>query len=160
MTRSVGILLAVALAAPPVVALELQAQPAAAQKKTLYQRLGGYDVIAKLVDDFLPRLLKEPKVASMITGLAETSRMRNRQLIVDQLCKETGGPCLYIGRTMEASHQGLGIDAALWEFSQKAFGETLDANKIGEPERSEVLALIEKLRPEIVEKPKPEPKKQ
>jgi hemoglobin len=129
------------------------------QKKTLYQRLGGYDVIAKVVDDFLPRLLKEPKIASMIGGLANTSRERNRQMIVDQLCHETGGPCLYIGRTMEQAHQGLEITDALWEFSQKALGETLDANKVGEPERSELIAVVEKLRPEIVEKKKPEAKK-
>lgn len=124
-------------------------------RRPLYQRLGGYDAIAKIVDEFLPRLAKDPKVASMIGGLAETSRMRNRQLIVDQICHETGGPCLYIGRTMEASHQGLGITDELWEFSQKMLGETLDANKVGEPERSELLAVIEKLRPEILEKKKP-----
>ena len=135
----------------------LAAAPAAvfaqyAQKKTLYERLGGYDAIAKIVDDFLPRLSKDPKIAAMIGGLATTSRMRNRQLIVDQLCNETGGPCLYVGRTMEQAHQGLEINDQLWEFSQKALGDSLDASKVGEPERGELLALVEKHRAEIIEK--------
>lgn len=154
MTRRAVLVLLAALTASVPVSAE-QAQATTPPQKSLYQRLGGYDAIAKVVDDFLPRLAKDPKIASMIGGLAETSRMRNRQLIVDQICHDTGGPCLYIGRTMEASHQGLGITDELWEFSQKTLGETLDANKVGEPERSELLAVIEKLRPEVVEKKKP-----
>lgn len=154
MTRRAVLVLLAALTASVPVSAE-QAQATTTPQKSLYQRLGGYDAIAKVVDDFLPRLAKDPKIASMIGGLAETSRMRNRQLIVDQICHDTGGPCLYIGRTMEASHQGLGITDELWEFSQKTLGETLDANKVGEPERSELLAVIEKLRPEVVEKKKP-----
>lgn len=154
MLRRAGILSLVLVAA--AWAASAQQPP---QQKTLYQRIGGYDAIAKLVDDFLPRLLKEPKIASMIGGLADTSRMRNRQLIVDQICNETGGPCLYIGRTMEQSHQGLEITDELWEFSKKAFADTLDSAKIGEPERSELIAAIEKHRVEIVQKKKPEAKK-
>lgn len=157
MTRRAGLmLLAASTVSLPLAAAQAPAyQSAQTQRKSLYLRLGGYDAIAKIVDDFLPRLAKDPKIASMIGGLADTSKMRNRQLIVDQICHETGGPCLYIGRTMEASHQGLGITDELWEFSQKTLGETLDANKVGEPERSELLAVIEKLRPEIIEKKKP-----
>src|SRR5687767_390496 len=92
-----------------VIVFAVAAAPSGAQApadKTLYQRLGGYDMIAKVVDTFLPKLREsDPKVAAMVSGLAETSRRRNRQLIVDQICNLTGGPCLYIGRTMEASHQ-------------------------------------------------------
>lgn len=151
---ALAVLLAALVAWPA--ALSAQGAPqAAAGGKTLYQRIGGYDAIAKIVDDFLPKLLAEPKIASMIGGLANTSRMRNRQLIVDQICHETGGPCLYIGRTMEEAHQGLEINDELWEFSQKAFGEVLDANRIKDPEKAELIALVEKLRPEIVEKKKP-----
>jgi hemoglobin len=135
-----------------------QTPPAAAQapgSKTLYQRLGGYDMIAKVVDAFLPKLREsDPKVAAMITGLAETSRQRNRQLIVDQICNLTGGPCLYIGRTMEASHQGLEITEDMWKKSQQAVADALDSLNIKDPEKAELIAVIEKLRPEIVQKKK------
>ncbi len=33
----------------------------AKQDKSLYQRLGGYDVIAGIVDDFLGRMREDPK---------------------------------------------------------------------------------------------------
>lgn len=122
--------------------------------RTLYQRIGGYDVIAKIVDDFGPKLGKDPDIGPLVASLSMSSRMRNRQLIVDQLCQMTGGPCVYIGRTMQASHQGLGITEAHWEKAGKLMAETLDTMKIGEPEKSEFLALVDTLRPDIVEQKK------
>ena len=149
------LLLAITIAAP-IVGIAQEAPP---KQKTLYERLGRYDMIAKIVDTFLPKLRDEPRIAAMISGLADTSKMRNRQLIIDQICGLAGGPCLYIGRTMVAAHQGLGITQDLWELSQKKMGETLDELKIKDPERSELIAVIEKLRPDIVQKPAEETKK-
>lgn len=123
--------------------------------KSLYQRLGGYDALAAIVDDFGPRLAKDPQMSKFVSSLSVSSRRRNRQLIVDQLCEATGGPCFYIGRTMEASHQGLGIGEADWEQSVRLFQLTLDKFKIGQPERGELLAILNKLRDDIVEKKKP-----
>jgi len=129
------------------------AQAPAAGGKTLYERIGGYDTIAKVVDSFLPKLAAaDPRVPNMVSGLAATSRMRNRQLIIDQICSLSGGPCVYIGRSMEQAHQGLQITDDLWQKSQKAMAETLDANNIHEPEKSEFLAMIDKLKADIIQK--------
>lgn len=143
-----------------VIVIAAAAVPSGAQApagKTLYQRLGGYDMIAKVVDTFLPKLRdSDPKVAAMVSGLAETSRRRNRQLIVDQICNLTGGPCLYIGRTMESAHQGLEITEEMWKKSQQAVADSLDELNIKDPEKAELVAIIEKLRLEIVQKKKEE----
>lgn len=125
-----------------------------AKPKTLYERLGGYDMIAKIVDDFGPKLGKDPKIAPLVAGLSLDHRKRNRQLIVDQLCEAAGGPCFYIGRTMQSSHRGLGITEDHWKQAGVLMQETLDKFKIVDPERSEFLGLIEKLRPDIVDPPK------
>ena len=130
------------------------AQDPAAKPKSLYQRIGGYDMIAKIVDDFGPKLGKDPKIAPLLAGVSAEHRMRNRQLIVDQLCEATGGPCFYIGRTMLSSHQGLGITEDHFKQAGVLMVETLDKFKIGEPEKSEFLAIIGKLPPDIVEKKK------
>lgn len=123
--------------------------------KSLYHRLGGYDFIAALVDDFIPRIGKDPQLAKFVSSLSVSSRRRNRQLIVDQMCEATGGPCFYIGRTMEASHQGLGITEADWELSLKLFAATLDKFKMAQPEREELTAILNKLKDDIVQKKKP-----
>jgi len=153
-------LLCGALAAPLAAAQTptTKTTPQASQtppKKTLYERLGGYDVIANLVDHFPPHLLaSDPKIPPMFTGLAQTSKNRNRQMIVDQLCNLTGGPCLYIGRSMEASHQGLGITEQMWKLQMDAWADTMDEVKIKEPEKTDLLAVIDKLKEGIIQKKK------
>lgn len=134
----------------PLLVIAVQAQDPA-KPKSLYERIGGYDMIAKIVDDFGPKLGKDPKIAPLLAGVSLDHRKRNRQLIVDQLCEATGGPCFYIGRTMQSTHRGLGITDDHWKQSGVLMMETLDKFKIAEPERSEFLALIEKLRPDIVD---------
>ena len=138
----------------PLLAVSAWAQDAA-KPKSLYQRIGGYDMIAKIVDDFGPKLGKDPKIAPLLAGVSAEHRMRNRQLIVEQICEATGGPCIYIGRTMLSSHQGLGITEDHFKQAGALMLETLDKFKIGEPERSEFMGVIGKLQPDIVEKPKP-----
>ena len=139
----------------PMLAVSAWAQDSAAKPKTLYERLGGYDMIAKIVDDFGPKLGKDPKIAPLLAGVSAEHRMRNRQLIVEQICEATGGPCFYIGRTMLSSHQGLGITEDHFKQAGALMLETLDKFKIAEPERSELMGIIGKLQPDIVEKPKP-----
>jgi hemoglobin len=124
--------------------------------KTLYQRLGGYDVVAGIVDDFIAQLRDDPAFARFGGGRSLSSLTRTRQLVVDQICFLSGGPCIYIGREMKAAHEGLKITDAEWESSIKKFKVSLDKFKIGAPEQQEFLAMIEKTRPDIVEKPKDE----
>ena len=149
--RRFGLVLA---ALVPLLAVNSRAQEAAATPKSLYHRLGGYDMIAKIVDDFGPKLGKDAKIGPLLAGVSAEHRMRNRQLIVDQLCEATGGPCFYIGRTMLSTHQGLGITEDHFKQAGVLMVETLDKFKVGEPERSEFLTIFEKLRPDIVEKKK------
>ena len=81
---------------------------------SLYKRLGGYDALAAVTDDFIGRLASDQQLAKFFAGHSKDSLGRIRQLVVDQLCAATGGPCVYIGRDMKSSHQGMGITEADW----------------------------------------------
>ena len=81
-------------------------------KKSPYQRLGGYDAIAAVVDDFVGRLITDKQFERFFVGHSNDSKKRIRQHIVDQFCAGAGGPCVYTGRTMKDSHVGLGINEA------------------------------------------------
>jgi hemoglobin len=129
-------------------------------QKTLYQRMGGYDVLAGITTDFITQLGKDPAFKRFGGGRSHDSLVRTRQLIVDQLCHLTGGPCAYIGRDMKTAHAGLGITPAEWDSSMKKFKIALDDYKIAAPEQEEFLAIIAKLRPDIVEPPKKQPSKE
>jgi len=117
----------------------------------LYQRMGGYDVIAAVIDDLFAILHGDPGFARFFGGRGADSVIRSRQLLVDQMCGLSGGPCNYIGRDMKTSHQGLGITDAEWEENMKASDAALAKNGVGEPERAEFLALFERYRDDIVE---------
>ncbi len=124
----------------------------AQDKKTLYQRLGGYDAIAAVTDDFIGRLATDAGLAKFFDGHSKTSLMIVRQHIVDQLCAATGGPCYYMGRDMKTAHAGMGISEADWTTSVNHLVATFDKFKVPKAEKDEVLALLTTLKTDIVEK--------
>src|SRR5215470_11867371 len=79
----------------------------AQEKKSLYARLGGYDAIALVVDDFITRLATDKRFERFFTGFSDDSKKRLRQHILDQFCAAAGGPCVYTGRDMRTVHKGL-----------------------------------------------------
>ena len=129
-------------AAPP--------QAFAQQQKPLYARLGGYDALAAVTDDFLARLATDPQLKRFFVGHNKEGITRIRQHVIDFLCVATGGPCSYTGQDMKTAHTGLGITEDDWNVSVKHLVETLDKFKVPEKERGEVLGAISSLKGDIV----------
>jgi hemoglobin len=121
-------------------------------KKSLYTRLGGYDAIALVVDDFITRLATDKRFERFFTGFSDDSKKRLRQHILDQFCAAAGGPCVYTGREMRTSHKGLGITEADWDAAAKHLVEALDKYKVPETEKNELLAFVVSQKKDIVEK--------
>lgn len=117
---------------------------------SLYRRLGGYDVIAAIIDDMFALLRADPAFARFGSGRSTDSHLRARQLLIDQMCELTGGPCHYIGRDMLTSHAGLAISDAEWDANMKHADAALIKNGVAETERAEFLALFEQYRGDIV----------
>ena len=122
--------------------------------QSLYKRLGGYDAIAAVSDEFIGRLASDKQLSRFLVGLSSDSQKRLRQLVVDQLCAATGGPCLYIGRDMKTVHAGLNITESDWDLTVKHLIASLDKFKVPEKEKNEFLALASSLKPDIVQQPK------
>jgi hemoglobin len=120
-------------------------------EQSLYKRLGGYDAIAAVTDDFIGRMAGDKALSRFFVGHSKESLGHIRQLVVDQLCAATGGPCIYIGRDMKSSHQGMGITEADWNAAVVHLVATLDKFKVPERERKEVLGAVSGLKNDIVE---------
>jgi hemoglobin len=132
---------------------EVRAQALAHQETpSLYKRLGGYDALAAVTDDFIGRLVGDKQLGRFFGGASTDSKKRIRQLVLDQLCEATGGPCIYIGRSMKASHAGLGITEDEWNIAVKLLGETLNKFKVPKAEQDELAKLLGTLKPDIVDK--------
>ena len=130
-----------------------QAKPASEAAPSLYKRLGGYDAIAAVTDDFIARMAEDKQLNRFLVGLSESSKGRLRQLVVEQICQATGGPCIYIGRDTKTTHKGLGITGSDWDLSVKHLVAGLDKFKVPGKEKEEFLAIVSSLKPDIVEKP-------
>ena len=140
------------LSAIAVTAAAQNSMSATQEKKTLYARLGGYDAIAAVVDDFVGRLVADKKLAKFFVGHSEDSLKKIRMHVINQLCEAAGGPCNYTGRDMRTAHHGLGITNDDWDASVKHLVETLDKFKVPQAEKDELLSVISTLKKDIVDK--------
>ncbi len=131
-------------------------QPAYAQDKgkerTLYERLGGYDAISAVVNELATRLVTDEKLGVYFKGLSNDSKRKLVAHLVDFVCSATGGPCIYTGRDMKTSHEGLGITSGEWERFVRITKEVLEKFKVPQKEQQEFLKLVAPLRSAIVEK--------
>ena len=125
----------------------MQSNPA-----SLYSRLGGYDANAAMVDDLLPRLRSDELLSRFwVSPRSADTHNRERQLAVDFIAAAAGGPTFYLGRDMKMSHKGMGITKADYAAFMRCLAVSLDTFEVSDPERSEVVAFVTSLEPEIVE---------
>ena len=115
------------------------------KQKTLYQRLGGYDVVAAILDDFGPRVFDDPELSLFLTDIDEEMGKKGRELALDLLCELTGGPCFYTGGDVKMTHKRIGITDENWQSVLEYMGETLDELNIGDDEKTEFIAIIASL---------------
>jgi hemoglobin len=119
---------------------------------SLYSRLGGYDAIAAMVDDLLPRLRSDELLSRFwVSPRSADTHNRERQLAVDFIAAAAGGPTFYLGRDMKMSHKGMGITKADYAAFMHCLAVSLDTFEVSDPERSEVVGFVTSLEPEIVE---------
>jgi hemoglobin len=120
-------------------------------KKTLYERLGGYDAISAVANDLLPRLQADSQLARFWQHRGEDGVKRERQLLIDFLCSSAGGPLYYTGRDMKTSHKGMKISESDWSAFLGHLNATLQALQVPQAERDEVVAFVQSTKPDIVE---------
>lgn len=136
-----------------LIVASVSAQGATQSKsKSLYERVGGYNALAAVVDDFIGRLVADERFTKFFAGHSDDSKKRIRQHILDQFCAATGGPCIYTGRDMKTSHKGLGITDADWDEGAKHLAASLDKFKVPRKEKDELLAFVTSLKNDIVDK--------
>jgi hemoglobin len=121
--------------------------------KSLYERLGGVYAIATVVDDFIDRIMVDPRLnANPLVDAAHhhVSPAGFKYLVTEMSCWATGGPQQYSGRSMYDSHAHLKITAEEWVAFMEDMDDTFDKFSVPKPERDEFIAIIESTKPDIV----------
>jgi hemoglobin len=128
----------------------------AEEKPSLYERLGGAWKIAIFVDDFIDRILVDPRFDAnprLKEASQQVSKAGLKYLVTELTCWAAGGPQTYTGRSMGESHRHLMITEDEWQYFMDDFQQSLDACKVRKPEQQELNALLERSRAEIVVAP-------
>lgn len=120
-------------------------------KTTLYERLGGYDAIAAVSNDLVPRLQADPQLGRFWQHRGEDGIKREKQFLIDLLCSSAGGPLYYTGRDMKTSHKGMQVTESDWAVLLKHVNASLEAFHVPEAERVEVVAFVQSTKTDIVE---------
>jgi hemoglobin len=73
--------------------------------KSLYERLGGYDAMSAVADDLLPRLQADAQLGRFWKHRGDDGIAREKQLLVDFLCSNAGGPGFFTGRGLKTTQE-------------------------------------------------------
>lgn len=120
---------------------------------SLYDRLGGKDSIAAVVDDFVGRAAQDGRINAKF-GRTDVPRLK--AMLIDQVCAASGGPGTYTGRDMRETHAGMGVTAGEFDALVADLVATMDQFDVPKAEQDDLLGLLGPMRPDIVEVESPD----
>ena len=132
----------------------------APEKPSLYDRLGGVYNIAVVVDDFIDRVMDDPRLNAnprVDEAHHRVSPAGFKYLVTEMVCWAAGGPQRYSGRSMGDSHRHLLITPEEWEAFMDDLQQTFDKFKVPQPEQEELKAIVEGTKKDIVLPPRNQP---
>jgi hemoglobin len=117
--------------------------------KTLYESMGGEPALRAALDHFADLVVADDRINFTF---AEANMAKFKQLLFEQLCNVSGGPCKYTGRDMRTAHAKLNINNA--EFNALAEDLYISLGQAGVPYRlqNKLMALLAPMQHEIATK--------
>ena len=113
----------------------------------LYQSFGEKPGLVVLMDDFMARLLADPRTGP---HFKPADQQRVKEQLVEQLCALSGGPCIYKGADMKSSHANLDIKKSDFHALVEVLQQSMDAKGIAFREQNKMLALLAPMNRDII----------
>ena len=150
-------LMALAIALSGLLAAPAFAQTAAAQAAAtaaaapagLYQALGEKPGITRLMDDFVNRVVKDPRIGGHFKDVKPAAL---KESLTDQICQLSGGPCKYEGADMKSAHADMDINKGHFNALVEVLQSAMDAQGITFAQQNRLLALLAPMHRDVITK--------
>ena len=114
---------------------------------SLYEQLGGLDVIATVVEDFYDRILADRTLGYLFDGKDLAALRRHQTRFISYAL---GGPNQYAGRTIRKAHAGLGITTAQFATVAGHLSASLEAFGVSEDIVDKIIAHVAQLQDDVI----------
>jgi hemoglobin len=124
-----------------------------AKGPSLYERLGGLNNIAVLIDDVIERSYVDevfranPKIEEAHKRYPKAAYKFNATALA---CMVMGGPQKYTGRSMKDAHQHLLVTEKEWNELKAIFQDSMNSFKVPLKEQEEIIGIIESTKGDIL----------
>jgi hemoglobin len=120
---------------------------------SLYERVGGINNIAVLIDDVIDRAYADPVFAA--NPLIHAAHQRFPKAIykfnaTNLAGQVMGGPQVYRGRSLKEAHQHLKITEKEWQALIQIFEDSMNSFKVPAKEQGEIIAILESTKGEVL----------
>lgn len=116
---------------------------------SLFDRMGGATVVAKVVDELLDLSISDPRTKR---SFQKINLRRLREKLNEQVCALSNGPCQYTGDSMKEVHAGLDITDAEFNGLVEHMITALDDNGVGLREKNELIKLLAPMKRDVITK--------
>ena len=124
-------------------------------KPHLYERIGGQAVIASSMDSFYTILKADTTMQRSFRVIFEdetgTRATRIKDMMALWICKVADGDCFYYGMSMYEAHEYFRITGREFDAMISDLDKALFVNNVALEERSELLAIFNQMKGEIVQ---------
>ena len=122
---------------------------AAAHAETLYDQMGGEAKMRAISEEFTAVILADPRINFTF---ANTDLAKFKQLIFEQFCELTGGPCKYTGRSMKESHEKLNATNAQFNALAEDLYIAFDHLHVPYHLQNKLMVLLAPMQRDVVKK--------
>lgn len=113
----------------------------------LYKAFGEKAGLVVLMDDFMIRLLADPRTGP---HFQPADQAHVKAGLVEQLCAVSGGPCVYKGPDMKVAHSNLDITKGDFNALVEVLQKSMDAKGIPFTQQNQMLARLAPMHRDII----------
>jgi hemoglobin len=114
---------------------------------TLYERLGEWDGIGRIVRDTIANHQNNPAISHYFEGV-DAEKLAGH--VTAFFAAGSGGPSKYAGRDMTTTHANMGLTDADFDTAVADVMKAVEKNGIDDTSAAEVAAILESLRPAVM----------